>query len=433
MLTVSKLIGRSAGLAASLRRRAAVLELDWDTRQKSRFDGTDSLGRSLGVFLPRGQVVRGGDVLVGEDGSLIAVVAKPQPVLVVHAHGPSAALALARAAYHLGNRHIALEVQADRLQLEPDHVLAEMLARMGLHVEEALAAFEPEGGAYQAAGSAHGHDHGRAHGHDHADDHGHGHAQEPADADDHDRAHTHHPGCGHDHGHGAVNDHEASTFLQLARLASPSLPVGGFSYSEGLEAAVEAGHIRNEAQARDWLLDQLQLSLVRGDLAVVALATAAWKADDATAVADLNAWVATTRETREQRLQSEQMGRSLGLWLRHRTGNDGPALDALEALLPAPTWPIAFALAAAQGDASPPAALLAFAAGWAENMVQAAMRAVPLGQIAAQRILDALAAEMPSACDAAMAVDRASLQSFAPMLAILSSQHEAQYSRLFRS
>ena len=194
MLTVSKLIGRDAGLAASLRRRAAVLELDWDTRQKSRFDGIDSLGRSLGVFLPRGQVVRGGDLLVGEDGSLIAVVAKPQPVLVVHAHGAGAALALARAAYHLGNRHVALEVQADRLQLEPDHVLAEMLQRMGLHVDETMAAFEPEGGAYQSAGAAHGHDHA----------HGHGHAHEPTNADDHDPSHVHHPGCGHDHDHDHV-------------------------------------------------------------------------------------------------------------------------------------------------------------------------------------------------------------------------------------
>ena len=230
-----------------------------------------------------------------------------------------------------------------------------------------------------------------------------------------------------------MNDHEAFTFLQLARLASPSLPVGGFSYSEGLEAAVEAGHIRSEAEARDWLLDQLHVSLVRCDLAVVALATAAWLADSLVDIADLNAWVATTRETYEQRQQSEQMGRSLTLWLRHRAGSGGPALDALEALLPAPTWPLAFALAAVQAGASPPAALLAFAAGWAENMVQAAMRAVPLGQIAAQRILDALAAEMPTACAAALAVGRDGLQSFAPMLAILSSQHEAQYSRLFRS
>ena len=182
MLTVGKLIERSAGLAASLRRRAATLELDWDTRQKSRFDGTDSQGRHLGVFLPRGQVVRGGDVLVGEDGSLIAVVARPQPVLVVRAHGASAAVELARAAYHLGNRHVALEVQADRLHLEPDHVLAEMLRRMGLHVEEAAAPFEPEGGAYQAA-AAHAHDDAHEHhhvhdatcGHGHDHDHGHGH------------------------------------------------------------------------------------------------------------------------------------------------------------------------------------------------------------------------------------------------------------------
>ena len=85
MLTVNKLIPRGRGLAPVLLKRAATVELDWDVRQKSRFDATDSPGRALGVFLPRGSVVRGGDVLVAEDGSLVRVLAAPQPVLVVRA------------------------------------------------------------------------------------------------------------------------------------------------------------------------------------------------------------------------------------------------------------------------------------------------------------------------------------------------------------
>ena len=163
MLTVNKLVPQGRGLAAALVKRAASVELDWDVRQKSRFDATDSQGRALGVFLPRGSVVRGGDLLVAEDGSLVRVVAAAQPVLRVTAcaeHGSP--FDLLRAAYHLGNRHVALELQPDRLQLEPDHVLAEMLRAMHLTVTEALAPFEPEAGAYAAGGHAHG---GRHHSH----------------------------------------------------------------------------------------------------------------------------------------------------------------------------------------------------------------------------------------------------------------------------
>ena len=169
MLTVNKLIPQGRGLAAVLLKRAASVELDWDVRSKSRFDATDSQGRQLGVFLPRGSVVRGGDVLVAEDGSLVRVIAAAQPVLQVSAcaaHGSP--FDLLRAAYHLGNRHVALELQPERLQLEPDHVLAEMLRAMHLTVTEALAPFEPEGGAYAAGGHAHGHgSHGHGHHHPH--------------------------------------------------------------------------------------------------------------------------------------------------------------------------------------------------------------------------------------------------------------------------
>lgn len=169
MLSVNKLIPGGRGLAGALVKRAASVELDWDLRQKSRFEAQDSAGRILGVFLPRGTVLRGGDVLLAEDGSLLRVIAAPQPVLRVTAcpeHG--SAVDLPRAAYHLGNRHVALEVKADHLQLEPDPVLAEMLRAMHLIVREIQAPFEPEGGAY-ASTHAHGpgHAHHDHHGHDH--------------------------------------------------------------------------------------------------------------------------------------------------------------------------------------------------------------------------------------------------------------------------
>jgi urease accessory protein len=224
----------------------------------------------------------------------------------------------------------------------------------------------------------------------------------------------------------------AGTLLQLMWLASPALPVGGFSYSEGLESAVESGRVAGEAQARDWLLDQLELSLARSDLAAAAKALGAWQRGDGKEIAALNAWVATTRESGELRAQTEQMGRSLVEWLKNR-GIDDARLGALAALRPAPTWPVAFALAAAQTGAPPREALLAYAFGWAENMTQAAIKCVPLGQSAGQRILSALADAIPAAVDHALQLADSERQAHTPMLAILSAQHETQYSRLFRS
>ena len=186
MLTVNKLIHQGRGLAKVLLKRATSVELDWDVRCKSRFDATDSSGRALAVFLPRGSVVRGGDVLVAEDGSLVVVQAAQQAVMVVrHCPEHGASFDLLRAAYHLGNRHVQLELQPDRLLLERDHVLADMLKQMHLLVSDAQLPFEPEAGAYGGSGHAQGHDH----------EHGHGDAH---DHRDHDHGHDHH---GHDHPH----------------------------------------------------------------------------------------------------------------------------------------------------------------------------------------------------------------------------------------
>lgn len=172
MLAVHKILPQGQGLAPVLVKRAATLELDWDVRQKSRFEATDSQGRKLGVFLPRGTVARGGDVLVAEDGSMVRVLAAPQPVLVItHCTEHGSPFDLIRAAYHLGNRHVPIELKPDHLKIEPDHVLADMLRSMHLIVREAQQGFEPEGGAYGAQAS-HGHGHGHGHGHHHGHDHG---------------------------------------------------------------------------------------------------------------------------------------------------------------------------------------------------------------------------------------------------------------------
>jgi urease accessory protein len=224
-----------------------------------------------------------------------------------------------------------------------------------------------------------------------------------------------------------------AVLLQLMWLASPALPVGGFSYSEALEAAVDDGRVTGEASAAAWLANQMALAPARADLPVLAQAHLAWQRHDLARVSRLNDFIGRTRETRELRLQSEQMGRSLVEWLRNQSGHDDERLQHLAALAPSPTWPIAFGLATARAEASAAQALHASLFGWAENMVQAALKAVPLGQLAGQRILQALVERMPALIAAALAMADDDIQSFSPMLGIASARHETQYSRLFRS
>lgn len=220
----------------------------------------------------------------------------------------------------------------------------------------------------------------------------------------------------------------AASLLQLIWLASPALPVGGFSYSEGLEAGVEWAGLGSEAPASDWIVDQLHLSLARGDLPVVAQAIAAWRANDSARIEALNAWVLQTRESAEFLLQTEQMGRSFAEWLKLHHADVADAFEGLPI-----TYPVAFAFAAGRTGASVRDGCLAFAFGWAENMVAAAVKSVPLGQSAGQRMLGRLAREIPPAVDHAIALGDDERQAFCPMLAILSARHETQYSRLFRS
>jgi len=239
MLIVNKLLPQGQGLAPVLLKRASQVELDWDVRQKSRFDATDSLGRTLGVFLPRGTLVRGGDVLVAEDGSMVRVVAAPQPVLVITPcaeHGTP--FDLVRAAYHLGNRHVQIELQPDHLKIEPDHVLADMLRAMHLTVRDAAVAFEPEGGAYAAGG------HGHAH-HDHGHDHGE-HPHAPT-ANPHHGApgHVHGPGCGHGHAHGGYHASAAAS-------TAPATPVNrGKPIGIAVKPADAAPHVHGPGCGHD--------------------------------------------------------------------------------------------------------------------------------------------------------------------------------------
>lgn len=171
-------------------RADARLVLPFDQRQKSRLLAALEDGEEIGLTLPRGTVLRGGDRLQASDGRVIEVVAAPEQVSLVCS---SDARALARAAYHLGNRHVAVQVTGISIRYLRDHVLDDMLRGLGLTVEQDVLPFEPEAGAYsQGSAGGHGHAHSHAHSHGHDTAHAHG--------DDHD--HSHGNGHGHVHGHG---------------------------------------------------------------------------------------------------------------------------------------------------------------------------------------------------------------------------------------
>ena len=226
MRTLDKLLAPHLKLAPVLIKRAPTLTLAFDERRKSRLAATLDSGEEVALLLPRGSVLRDGDVLVADDGGLVRVVAAPETVLVVRAKD---ALTLTRAAYHLGNRHTPVEVGADYLKLEYDLVLADMLKRIGATVDQVSMPFQPESGAY-GGGHKHGHDetfaedyalaqrvfgehhghehshdhehaaHGDSHGHSHGDSHGHSHDHVHGDAHDHNQAdHVHDESCGHAH------------------------------------------------------------------------------------------------------------------------------------------------------------------------------------------------------------------------------------------
>ncbi|CAJ2729496.1 urease accessory protein UreE [Burkholderia pseudomallei] len=205
MRTIDKRIAPNVRLAATLVARAPALTLAYDARCKSRLAATLDTGEDVALVLPRGTVLRDGDVLVADDGALVRVAAAHEAVLLVRAPD---ALTLTRAAYHLGNRHTPVEVGAGCLKLEYDPVLADMLTRLGATVERASAPFQPEAGAY-GGGHRHGHDatfaedyalaqqvfdehHGHSHSHSHSHSHDH----------DHDHDHQHGPCCSHGHHHG---------------------------------------------------------------------------------------------------------------------------------------------------------------------------------------------------------------------------------------
>ncbi|MEO8567190.1 MAG: urease accessory UreF family protein [Betaproteobacteria bacterium] len=220
--------------------------------------------------------------------------------------------------------------------------------------------------------------------------------------------------------------------LRLLQLASPSLPIGGFSYSQALESVVDQGTVHDAASAAARIGDVLDLVIAEGEAPV------AWRLLDSAAACDWrrfeqwNAWFRASRETAELRAETEQMGGSLARLASDLDLLDAAALEAARRCAPL-TLPASFALAACGFRIAGVPALTAYLWVWLENQTMAAIKSVPLGQLAAQRLLKDLATRIPPALVRARTILDGEITSFAPGLALASARHETQYSRLFRS
>jgi len=220
--------------------------------------------------------------------------------------------------------------------------------------------------------------------------------------------------------------------VRLLQLASPTLPIGAYSYSQGLEWVVAEGRVRDASTAEAWIGDILEHVMAHGEAAVTWRLLAAAGCADWPSVVRWDAWFRASRETAELRAETLQMGGSLAKLLTELELVDDAARNVFAARTPV-TLPAAYAVAARAFAVPPDAALVAYVWAWLENQALAAMKLVPLGQVAGQRLLHSLGARIPSVVALAIAIADDDVASFAPGLALASARHETQYTRLFRS
>ncbi len=225
---------------------------------------------------------------------------------------------------------------------------------------------------------------------------------------------------------------QSLALVRLLQLSSPALPIGAYSYSQGLEWAIESGAVHDEASTRRWIGDLLELNLGRFEAPWLADMLGAWQVEDIEQLKTLDADFVASRETAELSAETLQMGYSLRRLLEDMT-NFPEAPRVLLREIQQPSFPLAWSAAASAWQVPAEEALTAYLWSWAENQVMAALKAVPLGQTAGQRILLALGGRIPEIAQRAMTLSDEEVSNFSPGFAIASSRHETQYSRLFRS
>jgi urease accessory protein len=224
----------------------------------------------------------------------------------------------------------------------------------------------------------------------------------------------------------------ASALLHLLQFSSPSLPIGAYSYSQGLEAALESGLVRDESSARDWIVEALQQVVARFEAPVLWRLLQAFDRVDADAVQLWTERFLAARDTAEFRAETVQMGYSLGKLLAELK-LPRPELLALLQSFPEVPLPTALACGAVALDIPHDAALQGMLFSWAENQVLVCVKSVPLGQVSGQRLLLSLRPALESAARTAQTLTDDELSNWSPGLSLLSMRHEVQYSRLYRS
>jgi urease accessory protein len=225
---------------------------------------------------------------------------------------------------------------------------------------------------------------------------------------------------------------QSAALLHLLQLASPSLPVGAYSYSQGLEAAIENGMVQDEASARAWIADVLHHVVAQFEAPILWRLLQAFAKRDASTVAEWTERFIAARDTAEFRAETIQMGYSLSKLVIDLKIADEELLSILQAQPEVPL-PTALAYAAVALDVPHDAALLGMLFSWAENQVLVCVKSVPLGQVSGQRLLLSLRPELEAASQHAQQLSDDELSNWSPGLSLLSMQHEVQYSRLYRS
>jgi urease accessory protein len=415
--------------------------LDADERFRRRIVMTGERGGKFLLDLPEATALRDGDGLLLDDGAVVAIVARPEPLVEIAAEGGAQQTAImARLAWHLGNRHTEVEIVGGRLRMRRDRVLEEMLSGLGAVLTPIEAPFEPERGAY---GHRHGEGGGRAQSFPAAN------LSSPAKAGDpvctERRAgqgvrmagSTAVTGCTAFAGHDNFDFSEAlaanlAPLYRLMTWMSPAYPVGAFSYSGGLEWAVEAGDIREAASLTGWLTAMIRHGSVFCDAAIFCHAHRDAAAGDDRALAATAELAAALVGSRERFLETTAQGQAFRQITRAAWPT--PALDRLTAAWNGPlAYPVAVAAACAGHGIALVPALHAFLHGVVSTLVSAGVRLVPLGQTDGQRVLAALEAEIAQTARVAPATALDDIGSATLRADIAGMRHETQYTRLFRS
>lgn len=369
--------------------RRDVLRLTYDDRFRRRWRFTGKGGLEFLLDLPEARVLNHGDGLSLDGGGYVAVEALPEPLLEVTA---TDADELARIAWHLGNRHLPVQLGAGWLRLRVDHVIEDLLRKLGANVSIIEAPFTPEGGGYSAPAATP---------HDHAVP-----AKLPSAP-----------------ANGAL--YRIMTWL------SSAYPVGGFSYSHGIEYAVEVGLVRDRVTLIDWVASILRDGSGRVDGALFAAAWRAAKSNDATALDEIADLAVAWRGTAELALESSAQGTAF-VAVTTRAWPDTTLMATAARRDGKLAFPVAAAIAMAQ-QVPLADALSAYLAAFAANLVGAGVRLVPLGQTDGQLSIAALEPIVAQAAATAMQADLDELGTATPMLDWCSMRHETQYTRLFRS